>query len=197
MLKVGISCIKARLSWHLASYLIFRTFRCNVRRTLTAAAKFKWYILRLPPPHSSPSDFSEIKGKNNTRRCVPTCLPEYSAIIANSRILQPLQPAAAPKPQVALTGFFMEIQGGVSGFSVSHRCRDKGQLFQPFRKKPHWDVGCGNRLCNFLPSEIKNAYQTIRSWRSCEDTSVGWVDALFPDTMLSSIHLRRHSQWNI
>lgn len=121
----------------------------------------------------------EMKCKNNTRICVPTCLLEYSAIIANFRILQPLQPAAAPMPQVALMGFFIEIQGGFSGFLVSHRCRNKEQLFQPFHKKPHWDVGCGNRLCNFLPSQIKNAYKTIRSSRPCEDTYVGSLDALF------------------
>lgn len=68
---------------------------------------------------------SEMKCKNNIRRCVPTCLPECI-------VLQPLQPAAVPMPQVALVGFFIEIEGG---FSVSHRCRDKEQLFQPFSQK--------------------------------------------------------------
>lgn len=150
------------VSWYLASYIVHIVYPqtwCQVDANSTNKNQMIHFM------DASLSLFSpwllEMKCKNNIRRCVPTCLPEYSAIIANSRILQPLQPAAAPMPQVALVGFFIEIRGGFSAFSVSHRCRDKEQLFQPFRKKPHWDVGCGNRLCNFLPSQIKNAYQTI------------------------------------
>lgn len=51
------------------------------------------------------------------------------------------------------------------GFLVPHRCRDKEQLFQPFHRKLCWDVGCGNRLHNFIPSQIKHAYQTITTSR--------------------------------
>lgn len=186
------------VSCYLASYLahiLYIQTWCKVYANCSSKIKMTHFI------DASFSLFSlwhfEMKCKNNIRRCVPTCLPEYSAIVSNSRILQPLQPAAAPMPQVALMGFFIEIQGGFSGFSVSHRCKDKEQLFQPFRKKAHWHVGCGNRLCNFMPSQIKNAHQTIRGSRPREDASVGSVDASFPDTVLFSIHLWQHSQWKI
>lgn len=68
---------------------------------------------------SSPSDFWWWNVKNNTRSCVPTCLPEYSAIMANSRILQPLQPAAALLPSGSFSLFNTISRRGFRPFCIT------------------------------------------------------------------------------
>lgn len=153
----------------------------------------------MPPSHGSPFWLLEMKCKNNTRSCVPTCLAEYSAIIANSRILQPLQPAAAPLPSGSY-GLFHRISRRVFWlFSITQVLRQRAII--PtffFNKKPYWDMGCGNRLCNFLPIQIKefiSNHQTLRAL--CAYTSAGSVNALFLHTMLLSIHLWQRSQCNM
>lgn len=71
----------------------------------------------------------------------------------------------SPLTSGSYEAFSRKFKEGFLGFLVPHRCRDKEQLFQPFHKKLYWDVGCGNRLCNFVASQIKYAYQTITTSR--------------------------------
>lgn len=60
-----------------------------------------------------------MKCKNNTRSCVPTCLPEYSTIMDNSRILQPLQPAAALLPSGSYSLFNKISRRGLWFFRIT------------------------------------------------------------------------------
>lgn len=82
-----------------------------------------------------------MKCKNNTRSCVPTCLPEYSAIMANSRILQPLQLSAAPLPSGSYRLFNKISRRGFWLFRYHTGAETKSNYFYfpfPFHKKPRW-----------------------------------------------------------
>lgn len=87
-----------------------------------------------------------MKCKNNTRSCVPTCLPEYSAIMDNSRILQPLQPAAALLPSGSYSLFNRISRRGLSFFCITQVQKQRA-IISIFiflcTKKPHWHIGWG------------------------------------------------------
>lgn len=97
--------------------------------------------------------------------------------------------------QVALMGFFIEIEGG---FSASHRCRDKEQLFQPFSQKatlrcglwkqPVWFSALPNKECvsNHQKLENLSAHKCRFSW--CLNSGSSAPEYQFMAVYLCGIH---------
>lgn len=97
-----------------------------------------------PPPPTHPCCLWRlaVKHKNTIRRCVPTRLPEYSAIIANSPILPPLQPAAAACTRVHSCTLSFKFKGAFSRHTGAGTKSNYSNLFMK-RRAETWVVETG------------------------------------------------------
>lgn len=104
--------------------------------------------------------------------------------MANSRILQPLQAAAAPLPSGSFSLFNTISRRGVLAFLDHAGAPTKSNYFYfpfPFHKKPHWNIGCGKKRCHFPPLK-KNLYDM----ESCTVTA-RWFKHTFSSRVITVI----------